>query len=117
MTATAANAEWTQSGESDELIAYVDRATIRRNGNLVKMWDLVDYKTVQKVDGESYLTQKSQREYDCKEEKIRLLAYLGFDGKLGSGKAFYSASDPIKWAPISPESAGELLWKIACGKK
>ena len=48
MTAGAASAEWTQSGDTDPFIHYVDRATIRRNGNLVKMWDLADFKTVQK---------------------------------------------------------------------
>ena len=56
MTATAASAEWTRvdnDDDDDALIVYVDRATIRRDGNLVKMWDLKDYKTVQAIAGKS----------------------------------------------------------------
>ena len=118
MTATAASAEWTRVDSKDEFISYVDRATIRRNGNFVKMWDLTDYKTVQKsAAGKSYLSDKGQQEYDCKEEKMRQLALQMFDGKMGQGKAVYSDNDTVKWVPIAPGSIGEVLWKAACGKK
>ena len=122
VTATAASAEWTPVGAAnvggdDQLIIYIDRATIRRNGNLVKMWDLKDFKTVQTVAGDSYLSQKIQSEYDCKEEKSQFLAFTWFAGKMGGGKVVYSDNDPGKWVPIYPGSNGEILWKIACGKK
>ena len=122
VTAGAASAEWTFVGDTgdggDDFIHYVDRATIRRNGNLVKMWDLKNYKTVQKSADDSYLSTKEQWEYDCKEEKKRLLAFTWFDGQMGSGKVVYSDSETsMKWSPIQPESSGEALWKIACGKK
>ena len=120
VTATAASAEWTRiaSGGNGELIEYVDRATIRRNGNLVKMWDLADHKTIQKgAAGESYLSSKSQQEYECKEEKVRTLAFTWFDEQMGNGKVVYSVGNARgEWSPIEPESMGEALWKIACGK-
>ena len=118
VTATAASAEWIFADANDESIQYVDRATIRRNGNLVKMWDMVNYKTVQGgAVGYSYLSSKAQSEYDCKEERFRLLALNLFDGQMGSGKVVISDSTPGPWAPISPGSRGEIVWKIACGKK
>ena len=118
MTATAASAEWTLADTSDDFILYVDRAAIRRNGDLVKMWDLADFKTVQTVSGESYLSYKHQSEYDCKGEKAQLLAYIMFGGQMGSGKVVYSNGDvKLGWRPIPPGSVGEILWKIACGKK
>ena len=117
VTAGAASAEWTRAGGSDEFIQYVDRATIRRKGNLVKMWDLKDYKTVRTVAGDSYLSDKAQQEYDCKEEKKRVLAFTNFSGQMGSGKVVYSDNDPGKWVPIYPGSNGEMLWEIACWKK
>ena len=118
VTATAANAEWTQSGESDELIAYIDIATIRRNGNFFKLWDLRDYKTVQTVSGVSYLSDKGQSEYDCKEERKRILAFSMFSGQMGKGKVVYDNSNVRgEWSPISPGSVDETLWKTACGKK
>ena len=119
MTATAASAEWTQSGHNDTSIQYVDKATIRRKGNLVKMWGMVDFKTMQKsAAGHSYLSFKTQLEYDCKEEKSRLLALTLFDGKMGNGKVVSSNGNVRgEWEPIEPGSVGEARWKIACGKK
>lgn len=117
LAATAASAEWTDVGGNDQFIQYVDRDTIRRNGNFVKMWDLVDFNSVQTSSGgKSYLSSKTQLQYDCKEERSQMLAFLWFDGKMGNGKVVVSGSDPDKWSPISPRSASEALWKIACGK-
>ena len=118
MTATAASAEWTQFGDTDRFIHYVDFATIRRNGNFVKMWSLNDYKTLQKSPaGHSYLSDKTQREYDCKEEKSRLLAFTDFSGQMGNGNVVYSNGNVRdEWSPIEPGSIGETKWKIACGK-
>ena len=113
----AASAEWTSVGASDEHIQYVDKGSIRRNGNSVKMWGLMDYKTVEKTDGKSYLSSKEQREYDCKEERTRLLAFLWFSGQMGSGKVVLSNSvTSMTWDPIAPGSVGVTLWTIACGK-
>ena len=121
VTATAASAGWTDVGSTgdgtDEFIHYVDRATIRRNGNFVKMWDLMDFKKVQTVAGDSFLSSKSQSEYDCKEKKWRLLSFTWFDGKMGRGKVVVSDGDPGKWRPIRPRSFPETMWKIACGKQ
>jgi hypothetical protein len=118
MTAIAVRAEWTRVGENDDSIQYVNRATIRRNGNLVKMWNLVDFKTVKKSAlGVSYLSQKTQKEYNCKEEKHLFLAFSWFDGKMGDGNVVLrNGNVRDEWEPIQPESAGEVLWKIACGK-
>ena len=118
MTATAASAEWTQSDGNDRLIQYVDRATIRKSGNLVKMWNLRNYKTVRTLAGYSILSSKEQSEYDCKEEKSRLLAVIWFDGQMGNGKVVVSNGNVRgEWSPIEPGSVGETKWKIACGKQ
>ena len=117
LTATAALAEWSPASDNDEFILYIDIATIRRNGNLVKMWELMDYKTMKKsVSGPFYLSSKIQSEYDCKGEGVRILAYSLFRGKMGNGNVVVSDSDGGKWEPIRPGSVGETLWKIACGK-
>ena len=118
MTATAASAEWNLVDESESFVQYVDIATLRRSGNLVKLWDLRAYKTAQTLAGDSYFSNKAQQEYDCKEERVRALAYTFFDGKMGNGKIVFTNSETsMKWQPIEPGSVGETLWKIACGKK
>jgi len=118
VTTTAVGAEWTRSGSSDSDIIYVDKATIRRIGNLVKMWDLTDYKTAQKtVDGKSFLSDKGLSEFDCKEGRKRILAFSLLSGQMGNGKVIYDNSNVRdEWEPILPGSVNEISWKIACGK-
>jgi hypothetical protein len=60
------NAEWVEVGGYDRLTSYTDTATIRRKGNVVRMWDLIDFKTVQTSAGKPYLSVKAVREYDCR---------------------------------------------------
>jgi hypothetical protein len=95
---------------------YVDPNTIRRKGDLVKMWHLYDFKTVQTVEGDSFLSSVDQSEYDCAEERSRKLAYTRFSGNMGNDKPIYSNSDEGKWIPVAPRSVGLALWKFACGK-
>jgi hypothetical protein len=61
-----AYAGWVAVGGNDQIgmTTYVDPATIRRSSNLVKMWQLNDFKTVQTVEGNSFLSTKKQREFN-----------------------------------------------------
>ena len=72
---------------------YVDPDTIRRDGEVVKLWGLMDFKTIQTEPSPPHLSVKSQREFDCVEERVRLLALTVFSGHLGSGNAVYSYTD------------------------
>jgi hypothetical protein len=115
-----AYAEWIKAATDNEkaMTIYVDPDTVRRKGDLVKIWELLDYKTVQKTYmGESYLSVKVQHEYDCAEERHRPLAFLDYSGNMGHGSVVYSDSDEDKWTPVAPGSVGLTLWKFACGKK
>jgi hypothetical protein len=117
LIASPAWAEWTLIDNNEEFLTYVDIATIRRNGNFVKMWDLKDFKTVRTLSGQSNLSNKGQFEYDCKEEKQRKIAHTWFSGQMGSGTVNYTDSTTNEWSPISPGSVGETQWKVACGKR
>jgi hypothetical protein len=96
---------------------YVDSDTIRRNGTVVRWWELLDYTTVQTVAGISFLSMTLQREYDCTGEQIRVLAMADFSGNMANGKVVFSDFTPSNWVPVQPESTGQTLWKAACGKE
>lgn len=114
-----AYAEWVKVSESDEAgkTVYADTATIRRNSNLVKMWQFYDYKTVQTVGGNRFLTAKEQWEFDCAEERGRVVARKEFSGNMGSGTMVSTNSQVGKWTPNMPGSTNQTVWEIACGKK
>ncbi len=104
------------SNDTEGVTVYADPNTVRRKGDLVKMWTLFDFKTTQSVGDISCLSSKGQDEYDCAEERIRQLALTNFSSHMGQGKVVHSDADAEEWAPVSPNSVGKLLWDLACGK-
>jgi len=112
-------AEWVLTSGDDVtgLKVYVDPDSIRRKGNLAKMWQLYDYKTVQTVAGDSLLSIKRYNEFDCTEERTRMLAYTWFSGNMATGKVVYSTPDEQNWEPVVPRTINRTLWKVACDKK
>jgi surface-adhesin protein E len=97
---------------------YVDRDTIRRNGDVVKLWVMMDFKTRQIESSPPYLSVKSHREIDCTEERIRLVAVTAFSGNMGSGAILYRYSNSKdQGIPVEPGSVAQSLWNFACSKK
>lgn len=112
-------AEWVAIGGNDQIgmTTYVDPATIRRKGDLVRMWQLNDFKTVQTVENHSFFSTKKQREFSCAEERTRILAATQFSGNMGNGTVVSVNSNEQKWEPVVPESIGQTVWEFACGRK
>jgi len=121
LVAFSAQAEWTQIGVSrradDAFTLYIDLATVQRNGNLVRIWDLQDFREPQTVDGQIYLSEKTQIEFDCEAKKARVLATIDCAGRLCSGKVVYSDADTSEWTAVGADTLGELEWKAACAVK
>ena len=112
-------AEWMLVSGDDAagLAVYVDPGTIRQKGNLAKMWQLYDYKTVQRVAGDSLLSMKRFNEYDCSEPRTRMLGYTWFSGNMGSGSVVFSTPEVQQWEPVGSRTINHTLWKVACSKK
>ena len=112
----SAPTEWRRIMGNETVITYIDSATIRRSGDIVKMWLLLDRKTAGVSHGKAYLSQKSQEEFDCREERNRTLYLTLHSGNMGADEVVYKNPDPEKWMPIPPQSVIEILWKVACGR-
>jgi hypothetical protein len=92
-------------------------STIHREGNLVKMWALFDYKTKRRLHGGPWvLSLKNQYEYECAEKRQRLLANMWFSGHMGSGEIVDRFEDARPWHPVLPEGPEDSLWRAACRK-
>jgi len=114
-----AYAEWVSIEKIDGagLTAYADPDTIRRKGELVKMWSLFDFQIMQYVEGIPSLSKKGQSEYDCAEERLRLLALVEYSGNMGKGKVVYTDSIEQPWKPVVPRGVDHVLWTVSCSKK
>lgn len=119
LTCEPVYAEWMPVSEIERLATtvFVDPDTIFRKGEVVKLWVLYDSKTAQFGRGGPLLSTRAESEFDCIEERSRILALTDFSGNEGSGKVVYSNSDEQKWEPVIPGSVSQTLWKVACDKK
>jgi len=103
---------------------YVDPDTIRREGNLVTMWQLIDFKLMQGNAGmgilgvgHRVLSTKTHKQFDCAEKRLRLLAVTDFSGNMGTGIPAGAYIDGGNWVPVEPKSINQALWEVACGKE
>jgi hypothetical protein len=112
-------AEWVEvvsSRGNGGYTVYANTDFIRRTGDVVKWWEMFDYKTVQTSKGISRLSTKILSEYDCGEGRFRMLTLTHFTGNMGSGEMAFTGSGESKWEPVEPDSVGETMWKLVCSK-
>ena len=108
-------AEWVRVAESDEHYKYIDPATIRKDGNLVRVWEINDSKQRGK-DGEWSVRIRS--EYDCKQERYKFLSISSHSGPMASGTTILTKDfgQPDYWRQIPPDTLVETILKIVCAK-
>jgi hypothetical protein len=107
-------AEWVKVTESDTIYRYIDPATIRKDGNLVRVWEITDLKTRHK-DGE--LSRRSRMEYDCKQERAKYLSISEHSEAMASGTILNQPQIGLgQWFDIPPGSVVEAVLKIVCAK-
>ena len=114
-------AAWVRVGSNHDILGcYADPGSIRKKGELAIMSSLIDFKVPQgdqSLGAAPYLSQKEQREYDCKATRYRLLHITLRGGNMGSGKTVGGLPISRDWSPVVVGSLGEALWKFACRRK
>lgn len=114
-------AAWDFVFEDEEIAFYSDKSSIRRTGNISRIWSMMDFHEIQKSQmGVSYKSTKNLFSFDCKSEEGALISGHNFSEPMGSGKNVGSyTTQKIDWeyTPIVPELVKEHLWRIACRKR
>jgi len=121
---SGAVAEWVRVGkiEADKLVVYANPDTIRRTGNKVSIWNILDFKVVQRSAGSTnfsatyYLSVKARHEYDCEKHQHRILGYYWHAKNMGNGTLVLSDDIQDEWSPIHPCSTNEILLNYVCRK-
>lgn len=113
-------AEWIYVAETKKeiktenaFIAYADPATIKKEGKMIKMWSLYDYKIPQK-SGIVSVKQKSQ--YNCTEKKRRQLFLSAYSEKMTGGEIILIYNQPNdNWERAPLGSVRKAMLEYACG--
>ncbi|MDF0675003.1 MAG: hypothetical protein P0120_11805 [Nitrospira sp.] len=99
--------------------AYINPDTIRREGNLVALSALIDWKAMQ--GGRApirFYSTKITKQFDCTEKLVRTLAATDFYGHMGTGEVIGGGGYTSEghWVAIEPGTLNQGLWEAACGK-
>jgi len=99
--------------------AYIDPDTIRREGNLVTISALIDWKWMQgnRSPTRFYSTMMT-KQFNCVEKQVRTLVATDFYGHMGAGQAIGGDGHTNEghWIPIEPGTINQGFWEAACGK-
>ncbi|MBK7685728.1 MAG: hypothetical protein KA388_07660 [Rhodocyclaceae bacterium] len=109
--AGAASAGWVKISENDETIVYIDLSTVRKDGNLRTVSQLHDEK---KRSEDGVKSTRISWEYDCNNERVRIVAAASFPETMAGGKKLFSFYKTSEWRDIAPETAGFNGLKAVC---
>lgn len=104
-----AHGAWTKSSESESYILYTENSKIQVDGNLRRIWYLLDLHKAVVIDGKAFISNIVYDELDCKNKRIRHLQFNFYSGKMGSGNLIHQNDSISEWSHVVPGSTGERL--------
>ncbi len=98
---------------------YVDSDSIRREGNLVTIGQLIDFKWMQgSARGPTrFMSTKTHKQFDCAGKRLRLLAFTEFSHRMGTGILADGYVDTSRWMPVEPDSINQAVLEVVCSKE
>jgi len=114
LVTSSAWADWVPVAGNATAEVYVDLTSVRKDGNLRKVWKLMNFKQRDKF---GYMSYRSRGEYDCKEERYRFLAIIAHTNAMGEGGVGYNEPfPPSPWREIAPGNSDEDILKLVCAQ-
>ena len=99
---------------ADGTVFYIDRDSIKKEGALIRVWELQDLKA------KGPLEEKSRRvliEYDSKNERRRVLSFSFHGESMGAGVTLKSDQTPGKWTMVVPNTTAAVVFQVASALK
>jgi hypothetical protein len=92
---------------------FLDFETLRKDGNVRRIWQLVNVKPGHKSGWGSI---RSRVEFDCKNETSQGFSTMAFSEKFTGGKILFQSNTPLTKADIAPNTVASILLKEVCKK-
>lgn len=98
---------------------YLDIDTIARNGDLIEMHRVFEYKApyLRYVNRKPYTSQRVHTEFDCESLALRQLSTSWHAGTGGKGELLSASTEPEQWEFGNMDAFNMPLWKIACARQ
>jgi hypothetical protein len=104
---------WIRASYSDEATFYVEVDSIKKIGNSRRVWVMQD---MVKKGTNGVLSRRNLEEFDCVEEKYKLIQVTTFSGNMGTGGILMSFPASGEWNYISPGTLDHGVLRFACSK-
>jgi hypothetical protein len=119
LLATSAAAEWTLFDTTKDdagrpMKVYVDHSTIKKSDERGKVWTYFDFPKPVSRAGKTFRSIRNLNEFDCKEDRHRIVSFTAFSQLQLKGVAVADASGPTNWDPIPPDTLIGDLGKLVC---
>jgi hypothetical protein len=120
-SATAQPSRWVEVGGNDEITAYVDTQSLRRNGLKVKVWlkwvnaSPVDTDTI--YPKKKYMSAKTLNIYHCTDRTLAGIQSIRYANADASGEVVETVSVAearAEYTDLAPETIGESILVYVC---
>jgi len=110
-----AAAGWVVVSDQLEFVAYADDQSTTRNGDVVRLRDLVDLKVPRRSPyGVAHLSSHGHSEFDCRSPRMRTLSFAMHAGQMGRGEVVEEIAPSGGWTPVFDGTLLYTLRKFAC---
>lgn len=98
---------------------FYDPATIKRNGSIVTVWEVVTYKNYVEAKGRHVKSSKVRVAFDCKNELYQTQYNGGMSERDGEGELIeaYNYGMDAKWEVIDPSTTTYVVFALSCSGK
>ena len=118
LIAFSVKAEWAYitgvTSKNSKSALYVDAKTAKRNGNLVRIWTMMDYEKMKISGNYKYKSEKRLQEYDCKEDLSRSKSIHIYKENMGDGGMIFSHTESTEWKTIIPDTPDHMMATALC---
>ncbi len=111
LAAAPAWADWVKVGETAAAVHYIDAATIRRDGNLRRVWTVQD---MRETDSAGVRSIRALEEYDCLTERFRYLSLTAHSAPMAGGEVLAAHVLDDNWTGRPPGTKPSAIEKIVC---
>ena len=107
---------WEPIAQTDDGAVYsYDSASVKKDGDTVTYWELVDYSAPLKSGGLAVVSSKTKVIQDCKNNRFKVADLIDYDGHKGMGNIVnIELARQTNWYQSTPESVNEVLKNTVC---
>ena len=121
-SAHAATPDWRLVREADGFSLWVDAASLQKEGNVVKVWTKLEFKTAEPIYQGSAKMKRSDRRHDyvdclARTSALKSAASFSEPNLRGVQVAGYrSDASKTEWKQVKPNTVAETILEFACAR-